>query len=102
MEIAIALKEKGIIPEEILTDIAYLHYIKMKNSNMSPKYIEEHISKYPEIKGRIWIKTFYLFITFFTLFTISSVEILYFSNNSYPSPDSPNESSTPMISIGTG
>lgn len=52
IEIAKALTEKGIIPQEILIDIAYLHYIKMKNSNINPKYIEDHISRYPEIKSK--------------------------------------------------
>lgn len=53
LEIAILLEKNEVIPRVILTDIAYLHYIKMKNSHMKPQYLNEFIQKYPEIKEKV-------------------------------------------------
>lgn len=52
LEIAIALEKNKVIPTEILTDIAYLHYIKMVNSHLNSKTINDFVSKYPGIKEK--------------------------------------------------
>jgi len=44
------LYENNLISQEIITEIAYWHYKKMKRSHIKSKYLNEHIMKYPKVE----------------------------------------------------
>ncbi len=54
LEYAHLVYEKGLITREEVVGFARIHYIKMKNSSLKkPQTINEFLSRYPELKGRV-------------------------------------------------